>query len=361
MKTTKQLLGAVSAFAVIAMTSAPVMAQGTTAGSIIRNEVSVSYNVGNITQNAEIASDEFTVDQRVNVTVGFIGSATVVNPGQEGAAIAFDVTNLSNSIVDLDLDAALRNGTDANIGDFLIYRDTNGDRVLDATEEAAGPISFLDEVGSSATGVTVAVIVVTDISLNAANADTFDVTLTANAHAAGGVGLGAELVESAGNTSGIDTVLFDGQGGVCEQLVDLLPVGVAADHDHPAALKILGQTRHQGVAAEIQVEDDLAQQGTGFQGVLAQLRLAGGARPDLDAAILQGVVKPGAGVGAQLSTVACMFQQAFAQLQDGPARLALAVGVGVGRKLVIAHLHQRASGGRGGSVAEPAIESCEQR
>ena len=212
MKTTKQLLGAVSAFALVAMTSAPVLAQGTTAGSIIRNEVSVSYNVGNITQNAEIASDEFTVDQRVNVTVGFIGSATVVNPGQEGAAIAFDVTNLSNSIVDLDLDAALRNGTDANIGDFLIYRDTNGDRVLDATEEAAGPISFLDEVGSSATGVTVAVIVVTDISLNAANADTFDVTLTANAHAAGGVGLGAELVESAGNTSGIDTVLFDGQG-----------------------------------------------------------------------------------------------------------------------------------------------------
>ena len=136
MKTTKQLLGAVSAFALVAMTSAPVLAQGTTAGSIIRNEVSVSYNVGNITQNAEIASDEFTVDQRVNVTVGFIGSATVVNPGQEGAAIAFDVTNLSNSIVDLDLDAALRNGTDANIGDFLIYRDTNGDRVLDATEEA---------------------------------------------------------------------------------------------------------------------------------------------------------------------------------------------------------------------------------
>ena len=183
MKTTKQLLGAVSAFAVIAMTSAPVMAQGTTAGSIIRNEVSVSYNVGNITQNAEIASDEFTVDQRVNVTVGFIGSATVVNPGQEGAAIAFDVTNLSNSIVDLDLDAALRNGTDANIGDFLIYRDTNGDRVLDATEEAAGPISFLDEVGSSATGVTVAVIVVTDISLNAANADTFDVMV--NVHGGG--------------------------------------------------------------------------------------------------------------------------------------------------------------------------------
>ena len=212
MKTTKQLLGAVSAFALVAMTSAPVLAQGTTAGSTIRNEVSVSYNVGGITQNAEIASDEFTVDRRVNVTVTSVGSATVVNPGQNGAGIAFDVTNLSNSTVDLDLDAALRNGTGANISNFRIYRDTDGNRTLDAAELAAGPITFLDEVGSSATGVTVAVVVLADFGLNAVNADTFDVTLTANAHAAGAAGLGAELVESAGNTSGIDTVLFDGLG-----------------------------------------------------------------------------------------------------------------------------------------------------
>jgi len=213
MKTTKQLLGAVSAFALVAMTSAPALAQGTSAGSIIRNEVSVSYNVGGITQNAETASDEFTVDQRVNVTVTSVGSATVVNPGQNGAGIAFDVTNLSNSTVDLDLAAALRNGTSANIGNFRIYRDTDGNRVLDAAELAANPITYLDEVGSSATGVTVAVIVLADFGLNAVNADTFDVTLTANAHAAGTANtLGAELTESATNTVNIDTVLFDGQG-----------------------------------------------------------------------------------------------------------------------------------------------------
>lgn len=213
MKTTKQLLGAVSALALVAITSAPALAQGTTAGSIIRNEVTVSYNVGGIAQNAEAASDEFTVDRRVNVNVNFIGDATVVNPGQAGAAIAFDVTNLSNSTVDLDLAAALRNGTDTNISNFRIFRDTDGDRVLSAAELQAGPVTYLDEVGSAADGVTVAVIVLADIGLNAINAETFDVTLTANAHAAGTVGaLGAELVESASNTSDIDTVLFDGQG-----------------------------------------------------------------------------------------------------------------------------------------------------
>ena len=213
MKTTKQLLGAVSAFALVAMTSAPALAQGTSAGSTIRNEVSVSYNVGGVTQNAATASDVFIVDQRVNVTVNFVGSATVVNPGQNGASLAFDVTNLSNNTVDLDLAAALRNGTAGNIGNFEIYLDADNDGVLSAVDEAAGPITFLDEVGTAANGVTVKVIVLADIGLGAVNADTFNVALTANAHAGGTVGtLGTELVESAANTSGIDTVLFDGQG-----------------------------------------------------------------------------------------------------------------------------------------------------
>ncbi|NCP14142.1 MAG: DUF11 domain-containing protein [Sphingomonadales bacterium] len=213
MKTTKQLLGAVSAFALVAMSSAPALAQGTSAGTTIRNEVTVSYNVGGVTQNAETATDEFTVDQRVNVNVNFVGNATTVNPGQDDAVIAFDVTNLSNSTVDLDLAAALRNGTSANISNFRIFLDTDGDRTLSAAELQAGPVTYLDEVGSAANGVTVAVIVLADIGLNAENTNTFDVTLTANAHAGDTAGaLGAELVESASNTVGIDTVLFDGQG-----------------------------------------------------------------------------------------------------------------------------------------------------
>ena len=211
MKTTKQLLGAVSAFALIAMSSAPAMAAGTRAGNTITNTVSVNYNVGGVAQNAETASDSFTVDQRVNLTVTNIGSATSVSPNQTNRVLAFDVTNLSNSTADLNLSAALRTGTAANISNFRVFRDTNGNRVLDAAELTAGAITFLDEVTEDA---IVAVLVVSDIGIGARNGDTFDVALTAAAHAAGTTGtLGTRLVGSTvANTAGIDTVLFDGAG-----------------------------------------------------------------------------------------------------------------------------------------------------
>ena len=211
MKTTKQLLGAVSAFAIIAMSSTPAMAAGTRAGSTITNTVNVTYNVGGVAQNAETASDSFTVDQRVNVTVTAIASPVSVSPNQDDRVLAFDVTNLSNSTVDLALASALRAGDAADIDNFRIYRDTNGNRQLDADELAAGPITYLDEVAEDA---TVAVLVASDIGINADNGDTFDVVLTAAAHEAGGVAaLGDRLTATAGaNTAGEDTVLFDGQG-----------------------------------------------------------------------------------------------------------------------------------------------------
>ena len=211
MKTTRQLLGAVSAFALVAMSSAPAMAAGTRAGNTITNEVSVSFNVGGVAQTAQTASDTFTVDQRVNLTVTNIGAATSVSPNQTNRVLAFDVTNLSNSVADLNLSVALRTGNAANISNFRVFRDTNGNRVLDAAELTAGAITYLDEVAEDA---TVAVLVVSDISINARNGDTFDVALTAAAHAAGGTGaLGTRLVGSTvANTAGIDTVLFDGAG-----------------------------------------------------------------------------------------------------------------------------------------------------
>jgi hypothetical protein len=111
MKTTTQLLGAVSALALVAMSSAPALAEGTSAGSTITNNVSVSYDVGGVTQNAATASDSFTVDRRVNVNVNYVGTATSVSPGETGAVVAFDVTNLSNDTIDLDFSTALNAGT----------------------------------------------------------------------------------------------------------------------------------------------------------------------------------------------------------------------------------------------------------
>ncbi|MBD2841894.1 DUF11 domain-containing protein [Erythrobacter rubeus] len=217
MKTTTQLLGAVSSIALIAMTSTPAMAQGTTAGDTITNNVSVSYQVGGVDQVEVTASDTFTVDRRINVNVQFTGaSPTSVSPGQENAVLAFDVTNLSNAVVDLDLSTALSGGNAANIDNFEIYLDSDGDGALDASELSAGPITYLDEVASDdGTGTqTIAVLVVADINLDAVNADTFDVVLTADAHEGGDAGnLGAEITATAGaNTNGVDTVLFDGAG-----------------------------------------------------------------------------------------------------------------------------------------------------
>lgn len=212
MKTTKQLLGAVSAVALVAMSSSPALAAGTSSGTTITNSVTVNYSVGGNAQNAVIAQDSFTVDQRVNLTVTAITTPVSVSPNQTNRVLAFDVTNLSNSAADFNLTTALRAGTAANISNIRVFRDTNGNRTLDAAELTAGPITFLDEVAADA---TVAVLVVSDIGINAVNGNFFDVALTAAAHAAGTAGTLGTLLQGttgANSVTGIDTVLFDGQG-----------------------------------------------------------------------------------------------------------------------------------------------------
>ncbi|WP_066531582.1 DUF11 domain-containing protein [Erythrobacter sp. CCH5-A1] len=211
MKTTKQLLGAVSAVALVAMSSTPALAAGTRAGTTITNSVTVNYNVNGNAQNAVTDSDSFTVDQRVNVLVTAITTPVSVSPNQTNRVLAFDVTNLGNATADLVLTTALRGGTAANISNIRIFRDTNGNRTLDAAELTAGTITSLDEVAEDA---TVAVLVVSDIGINAVNGDTFDVALTAAAHTGGTAGtIGARIAATSGaNTAGIDNVLFDGAG-----------------------------------------------------------------------------------------------------------------------------------------------------
>jgi hypothetical protein len=211
MKTTKQLLGAVSAMALVAMSSSPALAAGTSAGTTITNTVTVNYNVNGNAQNAVQASDSFTVDQRVNVTVTAINSPVSVSPNQTNRVLAFDVTNLGNAVADFELTTALRAGDAGDISNIRIYLDADGDRVLDASELTAGPITSLDEVAEDG---TVAVLVVSDIGINAVNADFFDVALTAAAHEGGTTGtIGARIQATTGaNTTGIDNVLFDGAG-----------------------------------------------------------------------------------------------------------------------------------------------------
>ncbi|MDY7099271.1 MAG: hypothetical protein SXU28_14140 [Pseudomonadota bacterium] len=208
MKRTTQLLGAVSAVALIAVSSTPAMAEGIRAGTDITNTVTVDYQVNGVDQTQETATDTFAVDRRVNVTVSSVDSPKDVNPGTTDGFLTFDVTNLSNDTVDLDLTATLEAGDTNDIGAFTIYEDTNNNGTFDAADQV---ITFLDEVEADE---TLRVFVVADIDLAAENGDSFDISLNADAHEAGGVGaLGTELSESTGDSadpSVVDTVLADG-------------------------------------------------------------------------------------------------------------------------------------------------------
>lgn len=218
MRQTTQLLGAVSAIALVAMSSTPALAVGTTAGDPITNSVSVSYQVGDDpdTEQTVTDSDTFTVDRRIDVNVNLTSATPVsVAPGEVQAVLAFDVTNLSNAVVDLDLDTVLTGGTAANIENITIYADLDEDGELDQAEIDAGPITFLDEVAADdgSFDETIKVLVVADITTDAVNANTFDIVLIADAHESGAAGLGAEINATAGaNTDGVDTVLADGFG-----------------------------------------------------------------------------------------------------------------------------------------------------
>lgn len=216
MKRTKQLLGAVSVTALVAMTSAPAMAEGIRAGTDITNNVSVTYDSGGVTQTAVTDSDTFAVDRRVNVVVASNDTANVdVTAGETGAVLSFDVTNLSNDVVDLNLSAAA--GSNAGASNFTFFVDANGNGALEAGEE----VTFLDEVEADE---TIEVFVLSDIGGGLSNGDIADVVLTATAHEAdtGGNGdgnddgtLGAILSDAGGDSADqdvVDTVFADGAG-----------------------------------------------------------------------------------------------------------------------------------------------------
>ncbi|WP_395332549.1 hypothetical protein WBP06_05215 [Novosphingobium sp. BL-8H] len=215
MTRTSTLLGAVSSLALVALGSSPAFATGTTAGSTIQNTVTVGYQVGGVAQTSKTASDTFTVDRKVNVTVTEVGSsATVVSPGQVQAVSTFKVTNLSNDTLDFALTAAQQSGGSAAWGgtdnfdgsNVKIYVD-NGDGVFTAADTQ---VTYLDELAADGAKT---IFVVMDIPATQVTGDIATVVLTATARAGGTSGsMGAALTTSATNTTGVDTVLADAAG-----------------------------------------------------------------------------------------------------------------------------------------------------
>ncbi|EDL49984.1 hypothetical protein ED21_25973 [Erythrobacter sp. SD-21] len=187
------------------------MAAGTQAGSTIRNDVSVTFEVGGVAQTAETDFDEFTVDRKVNLVVAEVGGAdTSVSPGATEQAVTFQVTNSSNDTIDMALSLVQSASDDFDITNVQYYVD-DGDGVFDSDDTL---VTFLDEVAPDA---TITLHVVGDIPPGTSTNDEADVSLVATAHQAAGTAgaLGAVLTATAGaNTNEIDTVLADGAGDV---------------------------------------------------------------------------------------------------------------------------------------------------
>ncbi|WP_066651468.1 MULTISPECIES: hypothetical protein [Sphingomonas] len=218
MKRTSKLLGATGSF-VLAMTATPALASGTTSGTQITNTVTVNFTVGGAAQTAVQASDTFTVDRKISLTVAEVGTTTTsVSPNQLAAVTAFTVTNTSNTALDFALVAAQQAGgagAHSNTDNFDV---TNVRIYRDATGAGAGSygaedtlVTSLDELAADASAT---VFIVADVPITRVTGDVAAVTLTATAREGGAAGtLGAAITQTTGaNTSGVDTVFADGAG-----------------------------------------------------------------------------------------------------------------------------------------------------
>ncbi|HEY0026930.1 MAG TPA: hypothetical protein VGC35_03580 [Allosphingosinicella sp.] len=210
-----RLLATASTLAVAAFAATPAFAEGTAAGTTITNNVSLSYKVGGVDQNNVTASNTFTVDRKVVLTVAEVGNTTTsVSPGQLSAVTAFDVTNGSNAPLDFALAAsqpaggtAKHGGTDNfNVSGVKLYRDANANGSYDAGTDIE--ITYLDQVTADEIR---RVFVVADVPLGRSTGDVAGVRLTATAaEATAAASLGATVTQTAGaNTAGVDTVFAE--------------------------------------------------------------------------------------------------------------------------------------------------------
>jgi uncharacterized repeat protein (TIGR01451 family) len=209
-----RLLASASVLAASAVAASPAFAAGTSAGTTITNNVTLDYKVGGVDQNQVTASDSFTVDRKVNLTVTETGSTTSVSPGQLAAVTAFTVVNASNAPLDMALavtqlsgGTAAHGGTDNfDVTGPKIYLDSNSNNSYDPGTDVQ--ITYLDQLAADDSKT---VFVVADIPLGRSTGNVAGIRLSATASEATAAGsLGATVTQTSGaNTSGVDTVFAD--------------------------------------------------------------------------------------------------------------------------------------------------------
>lgn len=100
----KTLVASTSVMALL-LSGAPAMAAGTQAGTPITNTVSVTFEVGGLTQTAPApATDTFVVDRKIIFDVAATDAvSTVVNPNSTNNYLYYTLQNTSNDTLDFDI------------------------------------------------------------------------------------------------------------------------------------------------------------------------------------------------------------------------------------------------------------------
>lgn len=209
---------AICAVGVAGFSSAPVLAAGTAAGTVITNNVTVDYQVAGIDQTDATASNNITVDRKVNLSVARVdNTATSVTPNATNQAVSYIVENTSNATLDFQLDsnqtasgsAAGISGTDGfDVTAPISYYLDDGDGVFDGGDTSIAHLNAL----APDTPVRVHA-VAASVPGSLANGAIAALTLTATAKENdNGAALGSNLTQAATNTAGVDTIFADDTG-----------------------------------------------------------------------------------------------------------------------------------------------------
>ena len=216
-------MGAIGLSALSSVAAVPAFAAGTTAGTTITNTATVDYQVGGVAQGQQSASNNFTVDRKINLLVEEVADLTTpVVPGQANAVTTFQLTNMSNESLDFALVAAQiaggtasHGGTDSfNANNVRIYRDNSSSGTIGSWD--AGDTLITGYVDELVVDTAIRLFVVADIPAGLANNAVAGVTLRATAREGGLIGTqGGAITETTGaNTAGKDTVFADITAGV---------------------------------------------------------------------------------------------------------------------------------------------------
>ena len=211
-------MGAIGMAALSSVAAAPAFAAGTTAGTTITNTATVDYQVGGVAQGQQSASNNFTVDRKINLLVEEVGTVTTnVVPGQTNAVTTFQLTNSANETLDFALVAsqivggtAAHGGTDTfDATNLRVYRDNIATGTVGSWD--VGDTLLTGYVDELVVDTAIRLFVVADIPAALANNAVAGVTLRATAREGGVAGTqGAAITETTGaNTAGKDTVFAD--------------------------------------------------------------------------------------------------------------------------------------------------------